>query len=71
MAVDGKTVNSADDVVNAVAGKQPGDSVELQYYRGQDKHTVRVTLGERPKQLDTAQEQQQQQGGGGLPFQLP
>ena len=71
LAVDGKTVNSADDVVNAVAGKQPGDSVELQYYRGQDKHTVRVTLGERPKQLDTAQEQQQQQGGGGLPFQLP
>ncbi len=71
VAVDGKTVNSADDVVNAVAGKQPGDSVELQYYRGQDKHTVRVTLGERPKQLDTAQEQQQQQGGGGLPFQLP
>ena len=71
VAVDGKTVNSADDVVNAVAGKQPGDTVELQYYRGQDKHTVRVTLGERPKQLDTAQEQQQQQGGGGLPFQLP
>jgi S1-C subfamily serine protease len=71
VAVDGKTVNSADDVVNAVAGKQPGDSVELQYYRGQDKHTVRVTLGERPKQLDTAQEQQQPQGGGGLPFQLP
>jgi len=70
VAVDGKTVNSADDVVNAVAGKQPGDSVELQYYSGQDKHTVRVTLGERPKQLDTAQ-QQQQQGGGGLPFQLP
>ena len=71
VAVDGKTVNSADDVVNAVAGKQPGDTVEVQYYRGQDKHTVRVTLGERPKQLDTAQEQQQQQGGGGLPFQLP
>ena len=26
VAVDGKTVNSADDVVNAVAGKQPGDT---------------------------------------------
>ena len=68
VAVDGKTVNSADDVVNAVAGKQPGDTVEVQYYRGQDKHTVQVTLGARPKQLGSAQEQQQ---GGGLPFQLP
>jgi S1-C subfamily serine protease len=72
VAVDGKTVNSADDVVNAVAGKQPGDTVELQYYRGQDKHTVQVTLGARPKQLGSAQEQQQGGGnGGGLPFQLP
>jgi S1-C subfamily serine protease len=72
VAVDGKTVNSADDVVNAVAGKQPGDTVEVQYYRGQDKHTVQVTLGARPKQLGSAQEQQQGGGsGGGLPFQLP
>jgi len=72
VAVDGKTVNSADDVVNAVAGKQPGDTVELQYYRGQDKHTVQVTLGARPKQLGSAQEPQQGGGsGGGLPFQLP
>ena len=71
VAVDGKTVNSADDVVNAVAGKQPGDSVELQYYRGQDKHTVRVTLGERPKQLDTAQAAAAAQGGGGLAVPAP
>ncbi len=73
VAVDGQTVNGADDVVNAVGDKQPGDTVELQYYRGQDKHTVRVTLGERPKQLASAQEQQQGGGGGGggLPFQLP
>jgi len=72
VAVDGKTVNSADDVVNAVAGKQPGDTVELQYYRGQDKHTVQVTLGARPKQLGSAQQQQDGGGsGGGLPFQLP
>ena len=34
-----------------VAGKQPGDTIEIEYYRGDDKRTVEVKLGERPEQL--------------------
>jgi S1-C subfamily serine protease len=49
--LDGRPVRSADDVVSAVAGKQPGDTVELEVYRGDEKRTVRVELGERPEEL--------------------
>ena len=52
VAVDGKQVTSADDVVDAVADKQPGDTVEIEYYRGDDKRTATVKLGERPEQLE-------------------
>ncbi|MBA3263234.1 MAG: trypsin-like peptidase domain-containing protein [Thermoleophilaceae bacterium] len=54
LAVDGERVASAGDVVDAVASKQPGDTVELEYYRGQDKRTATVTLGERPEQLSSS-----------------
>jgi S1-C subfamily serine protease len=67
VAIDGKKVGSADDVVTKIASMQAGDKVEIQYYRGADKHTANVTLGERPKQLNNASSQSQ----NGLPFQLP
>jgi S1-C subfamily serine protease len=51
VALDGEPVRSADDVVAAVAAKQPGDTVELEIYRGDDKRTVEVELGERPENL--------------------
>jgi S1-C subfamily serine protease len=51
VGVDGEPVQSADDVVAAVAAKQPGDTVELELYRGDDKRTERVELGERPEEL--------------------
>jgi S1-C subfamily serine protease len=51
VSLDRRPVRSADDVVSAVAGKQPGDTVELEVYRGDDKRTVRVELGERPEEL--------------------
>ena len=54
VGVDGEPVASADDVVYAVAGKQPGDTVELEIYRGDDKRTVSVKLGERPEELGQA-----------------
>jgi S1-C subfamily serine protease len=62
VAIDGEPVSSADDVVSAVAGKQPGDTVELEIYRGDDKRTVSVELGERPDALG---------GGGGTEPQQP
>jgi S1-C subfamily serine protease len=52
VAADGQPVRAADDVVAAVAGKQPGDTIELEVYRGDDRRTVRVELDERPDELD-------------------
>jgi hypothetical protein len=34
-----------------VAGKQPGDTIELEIRRGGETRTVEVELGERPDQL--------------------
>jgi S1-C subfamily serine protease len=51
VGLDGEPVRSADDVVAAVAGKQPGDTIELEIRRGDDTRTVEVELGERPDQL--------------------
>jgi S1-C subfamily serine protease len=67
VAIDGKKVRSAGDVVNKIAAMQAGDTVKIDYYRGAGKHTATVTLAERPKQLNNASSQSQ----GGAPFQLP
>jgi S1-C subfamily serine protease len=64
VAIDGAKVGGADDVVSKIADKQAGDSVSIEYYRGSDKHTATVKLGERPKSLSNASSQSQQ-------FQLP
>ena len=61
VAIDGEPVRSADDVVSTVAGKQPGDTVELEIYRGDDKRTVSVELGERPAALDSGTQPQEEE----------
>ena len=71
VAVDGKSVTSAQDVVDAVSAKQPGDTIAIEYYRGKDKHTANVKLAERPKQLSSTSSQQSPQDNGGQPFSLP
>jgi S1-C subfamily serine protease len=71
VSIDGKSVTSADDVVQAVSEKQPGDSVEIEYYRGNDKRTVTVKLGERPEQVASTGSPQSPDDNGGLPFNLP
>jgi S1-C subfamily serine protease len=58
VGINGEPVRSADDVVSAVAGMQPGDTAELEVYRGDDKRTVRVELGERPEELGGSSGQQ-------------
>jgi S1-C subfamily serine protease len=67
VALNGKKVSSADDVVSKISDMQAGDTVEILYYRGGNQHTATVKLGERPKQLNNASSQSQ----NGLPFQLP
>ena len=71
VSIDGKSVAGADDVVQAVSEKQPGDSVEIEYYRGNDKRTVTVKLGERPAQVASTGSQPSPDDNGGLPFNLP
>jgi S1-C subfamily serine protease len=51
VAIEGEPVRSADDVVALVAGKQPGDTIAVELFRGDDRRTVRVELGERPEEL--------------------
>jgi S1-C subfamily serine protease len=66
VGINGEPVRSADDVVSAVAGMQPGDTAELEIYRGDDKRTVRVELGERPEALGGSQPEEEES-----PFPLP
>jgi S1-C subfamily serine protease len=49
--VDGKAIKSPDDVAAAIADDQPGDRIEVEYYRGDDKRTTTVKLGKRPASL--------------------
>jgi putative serine protease PepD len=46
--VDGQTVREPSDVAAAIAGKRPGDEVEIQIQRNGSIVTLRATLGTRP-----------------------
>jgi S1-C subfamily serine protease len=70
VAIDGKPVRSADDVVSAVADRKPGDSVELEIYRGDEKRTVDVRLAARPDDVGSSGTPEQPEEDG-LPFNLP
>jgi S1-C subfamily serine protease len=64
--VDGQKVEKPDDVAEAIADKEPGDRVRVEYYRGDDRKTTRVKLGERPSRLET--ESAPEGDGGTLPL---
>ncbi len=55
--VDGQEVASSDDVAAAIADKQPGDTVVVEYLRDGETDSAEVTLGERPD-LSASQGQQ-------------
>jgi 2-alkenal reductase len=48
VAIDGKPVRSADDVVREVSERLPGETVALSIVRGDDQKLVRVRLESRP-----------------------
>ena len=50
-AIDGKKIRSAEDLVHALHGHKPGDTIELQFQRGTDRQTINVRLSERPASL--------------------
>ena len=65
--VDGQEIESSDDVAAAIADNQPGDTVEVEYLRGDERATKQVKLGERPDQSQPQAEQSPEAD----PFELP
>ncbi|HEX2016605.1 MAG TPA: trypsin-like peptidase domain-containing protein [Solirubrobacteraceae bacterium] len=55
VAVDGRAVNAADDLSNAVSAKKPGDHIKLTILRHSKRQDVSVALGSRPAGLDSGQ----------------
>ncbi len=47
-AIDGKRVKTSNDIAQLITVKRPGDKVEIEVLRGDDKKTITVTLGRRP-----------------------
>jgi S1-C subfamily serine protease len=68
--VDGQDIARNSDVADAILDNKPGDEVEIEYFRGEDRKMAKVTLGERPQSLDAGAVQQDQPNDT-LPFPLP
>ena len=61
--VNGEDIKAPDDVPAALSDLEPGDKVEIEFFRGDDRKTVEVELAKRPSSLD-----RDGQGGGGSPL---
>jgi S1-C subfamily serine protease len=48
VAIDGRAVSTTQDLRQRVAGKKPGDKVEVEVYRGGEERSFDVTLGRQP-----------------------
>jgi S1-C subfamily serine protease len=48
VGVDGKPVNTPEDIATAIGDNKPGDTVAIEFYRGHAKKTVSLTLADRP-----------------------
>ena len=67
VAIDGQEMPNEDAVAAAVAEHKPGDKIEVEYYRGDEKRTATVELSKRPASADAAAPSDQGgDGGGGL-----
>lgn len=73
VALDGEEVTESADVASAIADNAPGDSVEVEFFRGDERQTLEVELGERPTRVGGGDQAPPGGGGGGggLPFPLP
>ena len=52
VAVDGRKVASVRELRDAISDKQPGDEVEIEFYRDSERRTVDVKLGQQPPSPD-------------------
>jgi S1-C subfamily serine protease len=48
--IDGKRATTPEDLREAVSAKKPGDKIDIEAYRGDDKRSFEVTLGRQPQQ---------------------
>ena len=78
VGVDGTEITNPNDVAAAIADNQPGDTVDLEIFRGSERQSIEVELGERPARAQPAPAAPGDDGGGGseepddsLPFPLP
>jgi S1-C subfamily serine protease len=71
--VDGQGISRNSDVADAILDNKPGDEVEIEYFRGDDRKTTTVELGERPQSLESGSLPQggEEPPDEGLPFPLP
>jgi len=65
VAIDGKEMTDENAVADAIAAHKPGDKVDIEYYRGNDKKTVSVALTKRPANADSSGSGGQGGGNGG------
>jgi len=64
VAIDGKEMKDQNSVADAIAAHKPGDKVDIEYYRGNDKKTASVELTKRPANADSSGSGDQGGGGG-------
>jgi S1-C subfamily serine protease len=70
--VDGQAVARNSDVADAILDNEPGDEIEIEFFRGDDRRSVRVELGSRPQSLESGTVPQGgDQPDDSLPFPLP
>jgi S1-C subfamily serine protease len=63
--MDGRKINSPDDVAAAIVDNKPGDRVTVKFLRGGKEKSAVVTLGKRPAQVP-GQSSGSGGGGGGI-----
>ena len=56
--IAGEATRTQDDVAASIAGREPGETVEIEYYRGDELESVEVKLARRPSSLDSGSEQE-------------
>jgi S1-C subfamily serine protease len=56
--IAGREIRSSEDIAAAIADRKPGDEVEVEYYRGNDRKTTEVKLATRPARLDRPSRQE-------------
>ena len=66
VGVDGKPVREPEDIQAAISDNKPGDRVEIDYFRGNNRSKTTVRLGNRPATLDMPDRE-----GGGGPSPIP